>query len=128
MAEATILNKLRLKAGQRAIVIGAPESYRPVLDAVPAGIDLAERLEGDFDFIHYFATRQQALRELGPALKQHLKPKGILWVSYPKGKAIPTDLKREPVWEALESFGLQAVAQVAIDDVWSALRFKHRGE
>lgn len=88
MLEEGTLNKPRLKAGQRAIVIGAPESYLPVLAAVPAGIDLAENVEDEFDFIHCFATRQDAPRGLGPALEQ-LKAKGILWVSYPKGRPFP---------------------------------------
>jgi len=52
------------------------------------------------------------------------RPGGILWVSSPKGKAQPTDLKRDILREALAEVGLEAVTQVAIDDVWSALRAK----
>lgn len=124
MTESPVLAKLRVKGGQRALILGAPESYRSVLAALPEGVQVAEGLEGKFDFIHYFVTNKAELERRTPELKAAMKPEAILWVSYPKGTAIPTDLKRDIVREALERMGLKAVAQVAIDDVWSALRFK----
>ncbi|MBI2303890.1 MAG: hypothetical protein HYU86_03980 [Chloroflexi bacterium] len=124
MNASQILTKLRIKSGQRAIVLGAPNSYRAVLEALPEGIQLAEALEGKFDFIHYFAASKAQLESTAPNLKTAMKPEGILWISYPKGTAIATDLKRDIVREVTENIGLKAVTQVAIDDIWSALRFK----
>jgi hypothetical protein len=46
-------------------------------------------------------------------------------VSYPKGKALGTDLNRDIAAALLHAFGLEGIFQVAIDDTWSALRFKH---
>jgi hypothetical protein len=60
----------------------------------------------------------------GPAWRQALKPNGLLWVSYPKGKAMPTDLNRDVVRVTVQQVGLDTVSQVAIDDTWSALRLK----
>ena len=60
-------------------------------------------------------------------LKGALTGQGILWVAYPKGgtKAKKeTDLNRDILAAYLQEKGLQAVAQVAVDDTWSALRFK----
>jgi hypothetical protein len=34
------------------------------------------------------------------------------------------DLSREEVWAAMEGTGWRPVSQIAIDDVWSALRFR----
>lgn len=48
----------------------------------------------------------------------------MLWVSYPKGEAIPTDLNRYIVRTTHDGVGLEVVSQVAIDDTWSALRAK----
>ncbi len=120
-----ILQKLQLKPGYRAIVLDAPESYQPALADVPAGVELADRLEGEFDFIHYFVKEQATLEREAPRLKAALKPKGLLWVSYPKGKALGTDLNRDVAAAMLRAMGLEGVAQVAIDDTWSAVRFKH---
>ncbi len=124
MPENAILKKLLLKSNHRAVVLDAPESYGPVLAEIPEGVELAKTLEGEFDFIHAFASDRAELERKVPALKGALKPAGLLWISYPKGKTVPTDLNRDRLREAVEAFGLKAVTLVAIDDVWSAMRFK----
>ncbi len=124
MSDKPILQKLLLKPGYRAAVLNAPESYYPVLDSFPKDVELVEVFVGKFDFIHYFATKKAELEREVPDLKEAMKPTTLLWISYPKGKAIPTDLNRDSLAKALAEFGLQPVAMVAIDDVWSAMRFK----
>ncbi|TAK35225.1 MAG: hypothetical protein EPO21_07170 [Chloroflexota bacterium] len=126
MPDNPILKKLQIKSGQRGIILNAPESYQSVLVQLPQDVDVAEALEGQFDFIHYFVTQKAELERQAPELKAAMKPKGMLWVSYPKGKALPTDLNRDIIRATLESsgLGLRAVSLVAIDDVWSALRLK----
>ncbi|MGZ3458544.1 MAG: hypothetical protein ACXU86_08565 [Archangium sp.] len=120
-----ILKKLRLKAGQRVLVLDPPESYAPVLAAIPAhGAELVKSGAGELDFVHAFVTTRAELERLGPKLRELVKPEGLLWVSYPKGKALPTDINRDSTRETLARFGLEAVSQVAIDEIWSALRFK----
>ena len=58
-------------------------------------------------------------------LKPKLKPKGLMWVSYPKGGSkVETDLNRDIIWQYGKTIGLSAVAQVAIDETWSAMRLK----
>lgn len=53
------------------------------------------------------------------------QPGGILWICYPKKTSrIPSDLSREVVWETVKSTGWRPVTQVAIDEVWSALRMR----
>src|SRR5919201_5179260 len=126
MAESPVSNtpvfqKLLLKPGMHAAVLQAPASYEPLLAEVPSGVKVSRQLNGDvFDFVHYFATRREELLREGPRLRDALRPNGILWVSYPKGKAIPTDLNRDIVRITLASLGLEVFSQVAIDEVWSA--------
>jgi hypothetical protein len=121
---ASVFEKLRLKPGARAAVLDAPASYEPLLGQLPPGVELSRELNGSFDFIHAFVTRREALLRDGPRLRQALAPNGILWVSYPKAKAIPTDLNRDVVRETAHQVGLETVSQVAIDETWSALRLK----
>lgn len=118
----TVAQKLLLKPGSRALVLNAPPDY---LDRILTGVPLEQRLAGGrYDFIQLFAARRDEVLAQGPQLRQALKPDGVLWVSYPKGKALPTDLNRDILRVALAEVGLEAVSQVAIDDVWSALRAK----
>jgi hypothetical protein len=121
MAEKSLLQKLQLKPGQRAAVLHAPDSYEAVARQIP---DAARALSGMFDFIHVFVTTRADVLRDGPEWRGALAPKGIFWASYPKGKAVPTDLNRDKLREALQEVGLEAVSQVSIDDVWSALRAK----
>ena len=46
----------------------------------------------------------------------------VLWVAYPK--ADRTDVNRDSLWPILAERGLRPIGQVAIDDEWSALRFR----
>jgi len=126
VTENPILKKLYVKSGQRGIVLNAPESYRTVLAELPKDVEVSDVQEGKFDFIHYFVTEKAELERRIPEIKARMKPKGMLWVSYPKGKLLPTDLNRDIIRESVESMGLglKAVSLVAIDEVWSALRFK----
>lgn len=48
----------------------------------------------------------------------------LTWVAYPKAKQLDTDLNRDILWQRLHEHGIDGVRQVAIDDVWSALRFR----
>ena len=65
----------------------------------------------------------EAVALLEPALAT-LAPGGILWVCYPKAKALGTDLNRDVVRMSVARAGLETVAIVAVDDFWSALRCK----
>lgn len=44
--------------------------------------------------------------------------------AYPKAGQLGTDLNRDILGGALAGEGVQPVRQVAIDEVWSALRFR----
>ena len=46
----------------------------------------------------------------------------VFWVVYPKGGR--SDLDRDSLWPIVAELGLRPIAQVAVDDVWSALRFR----
>ena len=120
----SVLQKLRWRDGLRGLVIDAPATYRRLLDKAGVQIEFDGEIGSGYEFIHVFATTTDRLRELGPLLAKVATPGLLLWVSYPKGSSIPTDLKRDVVWEVLSTFGIRPVMQVAIDEVWSALRFR----
>ncbi|MFE2102127.1 MULTISPECIES: hypothetical protein [unclassified Streptomyces] len=45
-------------------------------------------------------------------------------MAYPKGGKLGTDLNRDTLAAALSERGVRPVRQIAIDDIWSALRFR----
>jgi len=69
-----------------------------------------------------FADDAASLRGLLAARGADLARADVLWVAYPKGNR--TDVNRDSLWPILAQHGLRPVSQVAVDDVWSALRFR----
>jgi hypothetical protein len=70
-------------------------------------------------------TRNELEKQL-PSLKNHLTPDGFLWITYPKGTSkIKTDINRDSIWAYAKTLDLKAVHQIAVDDTWSAMRFRH---
>ena len=103
-------------------MLNAPAGY---LDQFPKDVHVEQQLgDGAYDFIQLFATRKDDLISLAPGLRAAARPNGLVWIAYPKGKALPTDLNRDIVRVTLEPLGLETVSQVAIDETWSALRAK----
>ena len=69
-----------------------------------------------------FADDAASLRDLLVTHQERLARPQVLWVAYPKGNR--TDINRDSLWPILGGLGLRPVTQVAIDQVWSALRFR----
>jgi hypothetical protein len=71
-----------------------------------------------------FCTDRAELERRGAPLVEAAKRDALSWVAYPKAGKLGTDLNRDSLAEILRGRGTQPVRQVAIDDTWSALRFR----
>jgi hypothetical protein len=116
-----LLRKLGFKRGMRTILIGAPAEVRPSIDI--NGDDLARKLAGSFDYIHLFVKDHEALDAKFPQMKRHLEKKGMLWVSWPKGGRLGTDLNLKKVIGIGYSHGLVESKTISVDPTWSAIKF-----
>ena len=125
MSETNLIKKLRLEANQKALVLNAPPGYLQYLGDLPAGVMLSTQPGGTFDFVQLFVKDQAELARFGPEAFQAVTYDGLLWVCYPKqtGK-IKSDLNRDSLWKLMQPTGFNPVMQIAIDESWSALRFR----
>ena len=125
MSETTITKKLRLQAGQSALLLNAPQGFLQSLGELPAGVTVSTQPGGAFDFVQLFIKDRAELERLGPTAFQAVKYDGLLWVCYPKqtGK-IKSDLNRDSLWKLMQPTGFSPVMQIAIDETWSALRLR----
>ena len=119
----TVSEKMGIKAGARAIFVNAPAMALTAIDL--PNLEVAPRLAGTFDYIHLFATSQQELDGTFPTLKAHLKPTGMLWVSWPKNRQLGTDLTLPEVIRIGYRHGLVESKTVSVDYTWSAIKFTH---
>jgi predicted SnoaL-like aldol condensation-catalyzing enzyme len=122
---APIVKKLGLKPGMRALLLGAPSGYMHALAPLPEGVVVSEAVNGTHDFVQFFATKKSEIERSKKKVLQSAAPGALVWVTYPKKTSgVDSDLSREAVWAAMEGTGWRPVSQIAIDEVWSALRFR----
>jgi hypothetical protein len=128
VANPNLVKKLLVKPGMRLAVFNPPAGYLENLGLLPEGARFADGTDGALDFVQLFVENSDDYGRLGPAALRAVKLDGLLWICYPKKSAgVESDLDRDVVWKLLEPAGLRPVAQVAIDEVWSALRFRPAG-
>ncbi len=112
----SLAKKLNLKDGMKVRVLGKP-----------AGVDLddlAATASAKAEAILVFVKTLAELDSKGAPLVEAAKQDRIAWAAYPKAGQLGTDLDRDVLWKYLMKQGIQGVRQVALDPVWSAMRFR----
>ncbi|MFD1934959.1 MULTISPECIES: hypothetical protein [Nonomuraea] len=119
MTTKTTADKLLLKPGtsfwvsdpdRRALVGPLPDGVTDAPSPDTAGVALV------------FGDDAAAVRQvLGKHAADITKPP-VVWIAYPKGNR--SDINRDTLWPIAGEYGLRPNGQVAIDDTWSALRFR----
>jgi hypothetical protein len=121
-----LIKKLHLKPGMRFIATNAPDGFQRILGSLPAGATQEQTLRGAFDLILLFVSSKKELKSQWAKALSSLKPDGLLWVAYPKkSSGIPSDLTAmSGDWEGSTDSEWQPVSMIAVDEHWSATRFK----
>jgi hypothetical protein len=124
-----VARKLGMNPGMRALIIAPPPGYLKLLTSVPDGLTVSSKANGMYPFVQVFATHLAAVRKFARKLSKLAAPHALVWISYPK-KASKTEseLSRDVIRETMSGVGWRAVSIVAIDEVWSALRFRPAGQ
>lgn len=120
MAGKTVAQKLQIKPN--ASVWLSEKAKAALLDPLPEGAKHVARLEHATVAI-LFAEDGSALRKLLAKVgAERLARPEVLWIAYPKGNR--SDINRDSVWPIVAELGMRPIGQVAVDEVWSALRFR----
>lgn len=119
--------KLNLKSQSEILVLNPPASFEPEL-ATLDGVKVLRDLQ-DLDHIEFslaFVTRQKEVDTLAKAIAKQAKGDAVVWFAYPKGtsKKYHSEIHRDTGWQVLGQAGFEPVRAVAIDEDWSALRFR----
>ena len=123
-----IFAKLNYKTQSEIAVINSPDEFLPTVDEMrllAAIVTDSEQIQAG-EFAIAFVKTQQDVDTISPALAGKLQGDGILWLTYPKGssKKYKCDFNRDTGWAVLGKLGFEPVRMVAIDENWSALRFR----
>ena len=122
-----LFNKLNLGPHRAVVVLNAPASFEAELAALD-GVTV-RRQPGRSATIPFAIAFVQTLADVEAAAAA-LLPKAagdaVIWFAYPKGssKRHRCEFNRDTGWAAVGAAGFESVRQVAIDEDWSALRFR----
>jgi hypothetical protein len=108
------------------LVLNAPKAYDGVIKAFEGEVHQQAELEM-YDFVQVFGTSNEELQLNAKKAVAYVKDDGLLWLCYPKKSSKVykgSDCSRECVTGMLSEVGYEPVRQIAIDDDWSALRFR----
>jgi hypothetical protein len=124
---ASIFQKLNLKTQPEIVVFNVPASFEPELTQLD-GVKVVRnpKQPADVQFALAFATQQVELDRLSTILADHCAGDAVVWFAYPKGtsRRYTCDFNRDTGWRVIRNAGFDSVRQVAIDEDWSALRFR----
>jgi hypothetical protein len=123
MATRTIADKLQIKPGT-AVWLSHPDRLS-LIAPLPERARMVERIE-DATVALLLVDSAAATRELCDAHRGELARPAILWMAYPKGNR--ADINRDSLWKIVAEYGMRPNSQIALDDTWSALRFRANRE
>lgn len=122
-----IFSKLNLKSQAEILVLNAPQSFESEIVAL-SGVTVIQDTDAteEVTFSLAFVTKQDEVNEIGSIVARKSQGDVVVWFAYPKGssKKYKCEFNRDDGWEVLGKLGFEAVRQVAIDEDWSALRFR----
>lgn len=119
----TIAEKLQIKPGNDVLIVGAEPGQRALLDPLPEDTSVVEGTTGDVAVL--FATDRATLDSLLAETIPTLSDTRAVWIAYPKGNR--TDINRDSIWKRAEELSWTLNANVALGDIWSAVRIKPMG-
>ncbi len=129
MPETSLSKKLGMKPGQTMLILNAPEGYVATLTPLLEQTNIQTQAAGTYDFVQVFVRNKAELHRNASVAMQALKSGGLLWMTYPKKtSALKSDISRDILWEELRDTGMRPVTMIAIDETWSALRFRPTSE
>jgi hypothetical protein len=112
--------KLQLKPSSTIAVLGASETVE---------LELPEHAHATAEPAHAeaviaFAIDSAALDTVAAPAIAAAREGRLVWIAYPKAGKLGTDLNRDNLARLVQQRGIQPVRQIAINEAWSALRFR----
>lgn len=120
-----LFKKLNLGPARVVYVLNAPITFEGELAAL-SGIQVKRTATGRVGFALAFVKTLAEVEQASSQLTRSAQEDATVWIIYPKGtsKKYKCDFNRDTGWRSLGKAGYESVRQVAIDEDWSALRFR----
>jgi len=121
----TTAAKLQMKSGHRVLLLHPPAGYPEALAPLPEGVEIVNRSDVPVNMVLLFVDQRAVLDASLPEVIPALTASTLFWIAYRKGGSkAGTDLNRDRLWEALAPWNWNSVTLIALDERWSAMRFR----
>ncbi len=122
-----LLKKMNFKGHGPILIINLPEEFKPHIAEFQkeTGVHCKPALQR-YPFALVFVLSEEQILEDAAKVDALLEEDGCYWWAYPKksSKKYKVDLSRDAGWQPIGDLGYEAVRMVAIDEDWSAARFR----
>ena len=123
-----IFKKLNFKGQSAIYILNAPVSFEPAMAEMKEITEIRTDLgkAKDIAFVMAFATTQKEVDAFADRIAKQTIDDAVIWMVYPKGtsKKYKCEFNRDNGWQRLGEHGFEPVRMVAVDEDWSALRFR----
>lgn len=123
-----VFKKMQFKSHDKILVLNAPIEFKKNLEDMSGLTSIHDSLavKEAYDFVLIFVKSCSEIQHYAEAVKTALNEDALLWLAYPKksSKKYQSDISRDDGWQPLGDLGFEGVRQIAIDEDWSAVRFR----
>ena len=124
-----LLKKLNFKDQSQLCILNSPPEFEAEMkkmekfSTVITSAGKCKEVNFALVFVKTRASIDAALKDI----EKKIKGDAVVWFAYPKGtskKYKGVEINRDKGWDSLGNAGFEVVRAVAIDDDWSAMRFR----
>ncbi len=124
----SLFKKLNFKQHPEICIVNHPAEFEDELQAINKYTVIKTKISEckELEFILAFVKTKAQIDKVVSVIQKKIKGDGIVWFAYPKGtsKKYKAEINRDNGWQELGNIGMETVRAVAIDEDWSALRFR----
>ena len=125
----TLIEKLNYKGQKRIAIINDEDNFVTSISIELKDVIIDKDIDPRFpyDFIVIFVKSISEVELYTPLALHNLLADGVIWFCYPKktSKKYSSELSRDDGWKILNDSGFHGIRMVAINEDWSAMRFRN---
>jgi hypothetical protein len=122
-----VFKKLNLKDQSEIAIVNAPASFeREIASLRDVTVRRSLASGAPLAFSLAFVTKQAEVDACAMGVAERTVGDAVVWFAYPKqsSKRYKSEIDRDRGWDVLGAAGFEPVRMVAVDEDWSAVRFR----